>query len=155
MHTPLLKRDAICYGIGIGTAYLSLPGATSTGPGTLYDHPPRAGKADHSGGGCLYSPPLLRTVQRWIKNYREQRLAGLADAVRADKRVVAREEEEGEERGPRATPCRPLRFFLDDVEPEMADPVTRSIFPSSSPGILRGQRTREAPARKRYRAADA
>ena len=97
----------------------------------------------------------FRTVQRWIKNYREQGLAGLADAVRADKRVVAREEEEGEERGPRATPCRPLRFFLDDVEPEMADPVTRSIFPSSSPGILRGQRTREAPARKRYRAADA
>lgn len=97
----------------------------------------------------------LRTVQRWIKNYREQGLAGLADAVRADKRVVAREEEEGEERGPRATPCRPLRFFLDDVEPEMADPVTRWIFPSSSPGILRGQRTREAPARKRYRAADA
>ena len=27
----------------------------------------------------------LRTVQRWIKNYREQGLAGLADAVRADK----------------------------------------------------------------------
>lgn len=27
----------------------------------------------------------LRTVQRWIKNYREQGLASLADAVRADK----------------------------------------------------------------------
>lgn len=27
----------------------------------------------------------LRTVQRWIKNYREQGLTGLADAVRADK----------------------------------------------------------------------
>ena len=29
----------------------------------------------------------LRTVQRWIKNYREQGLTGLADPVRADKGI--------------------------------------------------------------------
>jgi hypothetical protein len=58
MHTPFLKREAICYGFGIGTAYLSLRGATRTGTGTLYDHLFGSGKGNHANGGRAYSSAL-------------------------------------------------------------------------------------------------